>query len=121
MPRQRDVVEVLFRLPADGDLKQHPVIVLSNNDINEEEGGFVAVMMTSKEHYKGDDYSFELDDSMFTKPLGKPFSAIRLHLISNFMDTDVISNSNSGNQMKIEAFRRLVTLINKVAFRYTPS
>ena len=39
---QRNVVEVQFRLPSDGRLEEHPVIVLSNDEINEIEDGFVA-------------------------------------------------------------------------------
>jgi len=54
MPEQREVVEVEFRLPSDGILKKHPVIVISNSEINETEEGFVAVMMTSSEKYKDD-------------------------------------------------------------------
>lgn len=116
MPGQRDIVEVEFRLPSDGRLEKHPVIVLSNEDINSCEEGFVAVMMTSESRYKGDEYSFELDDSMFTKPLGKPFSAARIHLVGNFMDDDIIPNRNVGNQMRIEPFKRLLVNINSTTF-----
>lgn len=117
MPQQRDVVEVSFRLP-DGTFKPHPVIVLSNSDINELEGGFVAVMMTSQIHYKGDDYSFVVNDSMFTKPLQKPFSAIRIHLISSFSNKDILSNQNVGNQMRVQPFYRLIEHINEFTFKY---
>lgn len=116
MPGQRDVVEVEFRLPSEGTYEKHPVIVLSNDEINNEEGGFVAVMMTSQEHYRGDEYSFDLDDTMFTKPLGKPYSAARVHLIGNFMNFDIIPNKNSGNQMRIEPFKRLLVNINRTTF-----
>ncbi len=54
MPSQRDVVEVEFRLPSDGRLEKHPVIILSNEEINNGESGFVAVMMTSQDRYKDD-------------------------------------------------------------------
>lgn len=118
MPQQREVVEVQFRLPSDGRFEHHPVIVLSNDEINEEEEGFVAVMMTSQEKHKGDEYSFEVDSSMFTKPLNKPFSAVRLHLIGNFLQKDIIRNSNTGNQMKIEPFKRLLMNLNSTTFNF---
>jgi len=92
------------------------IIKISTNEINKEEGGFVAVMMTSEEKYKGDLYSFEVDDTMFTKSLGKPFSAVRLHLIGNFIDRDVKSNFHSGNQMRIEPFKRMLVQINRIVF-----
>jgi hypothetical protein len=115
MPGQRNVVEVDFKLPSGGSEK-HPVIVLTNDEINTEEGGFVAVMMTSQDHYRDDLYSFELNDAMFTKPLGKPFSAVRLHLIGNFNNSEVIPNSFSGNQMRLEPFKRMLTQIRMIAF-----
>lgn len=116
MPSQRDLVEVKFRLPADGRLEEHPVIVISNNDINENEDGFTAVMMTSQERFKDDEYSFELDNSMFTKPLQKKFCAVRLHLIGNFLNTDVLTNAHAGNQMKIEPFKRMLVHLNRATF-----
>ncbi len=119
MPSQRDVVEVQFRLPPDGKLLNHPVIVISNDDINQHEGGFIGVMMTSEESYKGDEYSFELSDDMFTKPLGKKFSAVRLHLIGNFINNDIIKNANSGNQIKKTDFNRLMVNINNTTFNLT--
>lgn len=114
--RQRQIVEVAFRLPPDGELLNHPCIVISNDEINEEEQGFVAVMMTSESHYKDDRYSFQLTDNMLAKPLGKSFCAARLHLIGNFLYSDVIVNRNSGNEMKIDAFNRLIVHINKITF-----
>lgn len=104
-------------MPPDGDLLNHPCVVISNDEINEEEQGFVAVMMTSEPGYKGDLYSFELTDNMGTKPLGKPFCAVRLHLIGNFLYKDIISNKNSGNEMKIDSFNRLLVHINKITFQ----
>jgi hypothetical protein len=118
MPNQREVVEVFFRLPDDGRQEKHPVIVLSNNEINSQENGFVAIMMTSQVVYRGDEYSFELNDTMFNIPLSKPFSAVRLHLIGNFMDTDVIRNQFSNNYMKEEPFKRLLTHINGTTFKF---
>lgn len=120
MPSQREIVELQFRIPK-GDsfeLLEHPAIVLSNDEINQEEGGFVAVMMTSEEKYRDDPYSFELSNDMLTKPLIKSFSAVRVHLIGHFLYKDVIPNSHSGNSIKIEPFKRLLTHINRETFGF---
>jgi hypothetical protein len=115
---QRQIVEVEFRLPPDGSLLRHPCIVLSNTAINDEEQGFVGVMLTSQAHYKDDFYSFELEDSMLSKPHGKEFCAARIHIISNFLYSDIIRNSKWGNEMKTQAFKQLLAEINLVTFRY---
>ena len=116
--RQRQIVEVAFRLPPDGKAMNHPCVVLSNNEINNEEQGFVAVMMTSEPRYKDDLYSFEVSDNMLTKPHRKSFCAVRLHLIGNFLYDDVIPNSNSGTEMKIDTFNRMLTQINRITFEF---
>lgn len=95
---QRQIVELSFRFPPDGKNLVHPCIVLSNDDINAEEEGFVAVVMTSQEKYRDDLYSFEITDSMLNKPIGKAFSAARIHLIGNFLHKDVITNRHAGTE-----------------------
>ena len=42
-----EIVEVKFRLPPDGRLEEHPVVVLSNSEINNYELGFTGVMMST--------------------------------------------------------------------------
>lgn len=64
--QQRQFVEVQFRLPPDGEHLNHPAVIISNNDINEHEGGFIAVMMTSND--TKDMYSFPVTDEMVTTP-----------------------------------------------------
>jgi PemK-like, MazF-like toxin of type II toxin-antitoxin system len=114
--RQRQIVEVLFRLPPDGKVLNHPCIIISNEDINEEEQAFVGVMITSEKHYKGDNYSFELTPIMLTKPMDKDFSAVRLHLVSLFLKRDIITNRNVGNEIRKSHFERLLSQINSVVF-----
>ena len=62
--RQREIIEVNFRLPG-GALKPHPVIVLSNNQINEYEDAFVCIMLSGSNI--DDNYSFHLENNMLTK------------------------------------------------------
>ena len=113
MPFQREVVEVQFRCPPDGEFKNHPVVVMSNDDINEHEGAFLAMMMTS--HDWDDAYSFPVDDSDFIKSLGeREHTEMRLHLVSQFLVTDIIPNGNPNNSMKKESFMRLMEHFNEI-------
>ncbi len=115
--KQRQIVEVEFRLPPDGKFLRHPCIVLSNQEINDEEEGFIGVMLTSQSDYRGDEYSFEIHNDMLTKPHTLPFCAARMHLIGNFLYKDIIKNSSWGNDIRTDPFRRLVTLINRTTFQ----
>lgn len=45
--RQRDIVLLDFQLPNQ-DVEEHPWIIISNNDIHENEDYFIAVMMSGK-------------------------------------------------------------------------
>jgi hypothetical protein len=115
--RQRQIVEVEFRLPPDGKFLRHPCIVLSNEEINDEESAFVAVMMTTDQRYDGDEYSFKLLNEMLNKPHGKQFCAARIHLVGHFLYKDVIKNSQWGSEIRIEPFKRLLTTINRITFQ----
>ncbi len=83
---QGDIVEVNFRLP-EGKFKPHPVIVISNNDINEYEDGFIAVMLSSSP--KEDNYSYFMENYMFTKK-PKTKTQVRCHLISLIPESEII-------------------------------
>ena len=112
---QRQLVEVQFRLPPDGEHLNHPAVILSNSEINAIENGFVAVMLTHTNH--DDEFSFEVDDEMFTSSLNDNcHQEIRLHLIAYFLDDDVLRNSHGINKIKTEPFKRLVTQINSATF-----
>lgn len=115
------IVEVPVYLPPEGETKPHPCIVISNDEINEEEQGFVAVMITSEQRYKDDYYSFELTNEMVSKPSDKVWRAVRVHLIGYYMYSDVISNSISNNYIKPDHLKRLMTHIYSQVFEYHPS
>lgn len=53
---QRQIVEVQFRLPPYGELENHPAVIISNSEINGDELGFSAIMITHTDH--DDEYSF---------------------------------------------------------------
>ena len=66
---QREILFVDCYIPNDG-LTKHPVLVISNDDINEYENHFVGVMLSSSENFN-DNYSFWLEDKMLTKKMKK--------------------------------------------------
>jgi mRNA-degrading endonuclease toxin of MazEF toxin-antitoxin module len=78
--KQREVYLLPHPISQNAEEK-HPFIVLSSEDSNSHERTFVTVMITSSELTR-DDYSFELDDSMFDYPLRKTGSHARMHLIA---------------------------------------
>ena len=107
---QGEIVEVSFLLP-DGKFKPHPVIVLSNNDINQfEEEGFIGVMISSSA--PNDTYSFWLEDNMLTKSSKKPCQ-VRCHLISLIPDNQVIQKFGS---IKKQYLKELLEKINECVF-----
>lgn len=113
---QRQIVEVEFRLPPDGRYLRHPCIVISNEEINDEEEAFVAVMMTTDIRYLNDLYSFEIRNSMLNKPHNESFCAVRMHLIGHFLYKDIVKNSHWGTEMRMDSFKQLMTNINRITF-----
>jgi hypothetical protein len=97
---QGEIVEVNFNLPQ-GYLP-HPVIVLSNNDINEFEQSFIGVMLSLKDY--DDEYSYFITDEMLTKKPRDKYQA-RGHLISFFQTTEVLSKHG---KMKKEYLKKLI-------------
>lgn len=115
--QQRQIVEVEFRLPPDGDSLKHPAIILSNTTINEDEQAFVAIMMTSKNH--DDEYSFVVDNAMVSKPFdNKEHREIRLHLIGHFLYDDIIKNTQGLRFLKEDQFKRLIYQMNEITFEF---
>ncbi len=88
---QGEIVEVNFKLPED-EFKPHPVVVISNDEINEIEEAFVGVMISSSTQY--DNYSYLLESKMLTTPTRKP-SQVRCHLISLIENREVIQRFSS--------------------------
>jgi mRNA interferase MazF len=115
MPHNRgDIIEIVFELPYNESTKPHPVIIISNDDVYEQDGLYICIMithMTSK-----DRYTFEITDEMLVKGSDGRFSQARCHLITNVSDDDIITNRNR-NSMKLNFLERLVTQIETVALR----
>lgn len=99
-----EIVEIQFPLPNGGH-KNHPTIVISNNDVYNNEQAFLAVMLSGKPVL--DNFSFELDDSMVTKPFKKK-TQVRCHLITIASESDIISRHGTLNGSAV------TSIVNKI-------
>lgn len=91
----------------------HPAVVLSNKLVQEVEGYFVCVMMTSANH--DDEFSFVITDEMVSQPMHRKHCEARCHLI-NFVPVDAIVANAHHSQLKVEAFKKLIQKINDSTF-----
>jgi len=115
---QRDIIFTNYELP-NGDFQPHLALVLSNNDINEYEGYYITVMLSSTPIE--DNYSFLVSPDMFNfdfkvhlkSPSHKP--QIRCHLISAIKEEDLIISKRYGT-MKKEFYTQVVTQITEFVF-----
>lgn len=81
--------------------------------VQEVEGYFVCIMMTSTDH--DDEFSFIITDDMVSNPLNRPHCEARCHLI-NFVPAENILKNAHNNQLKLEAFKKLILKINSTTF-----
>ncbi|MEO6231886.1 MAG: type II toxin-antitoxin system PemK/MazF family toxin [Ferruginibacter sp.] len=96
--QQRDIIELNYQLP-NGKLKAHPALVISNSNVLETEDIFYAVMISSNS--MNEEFNFDLDNSMLTKPLSKK-SYIKCQLIQSYTTDEVISKISSLKQASFE-------------------
>ena len=96
--QQRDIIELNYELP-NGKFKSHPALVISNSNVLETEDIFYAVMISSNS--MNEEFNFELDNSMLTKPLSKR-SYIKCQLIQSYTTDEVISKISSLRQTSFE-------------------
>ena len=106
---QRDIVEVNFLFP-DGKMKPHMAVVVSNDELNENEGFFYLAMISSKNY--NPQYTFELNDDMLSVPLELK-SYVICQLISGYTERDVIKKCS---RVSIQSFVQIVEKIKKTIF-----
>ena len=68
MVKQRDIVEINFYHSGFG-FKPHPAIVVSNNELHDNEDFFYAVLISSKNTFP--EYAYPLTDEMTTNKFSK--------------------------------------------------
>jgi hypothetical protein len=95
--------------------EKHPFIVLSVLDANNNENTFIGVMITGSEITR-DDYSFDLKDEMFTRPLNKANCHVKMHLITLCLNSEIIGQR--VNEMREFYFRQLMASIGDIVFNY---
>ena len=92
--QQRDIIELNYELP-NGKFKAHSALVISNSNVLETEDIFYAVMISSNP--MNEEFNFELNNSMLTKPLSKK-SFVKCQLIQSYTTDEVISRISALNQ-----------------------
>ena len=93
--QQRDIVELNYELP-NGKFKVHPALIISNQNVLETEDIFYTVLISSNPI--NDDFTFELDNDMLTKPLSKK-SFVKCQLLQSYSADEVISKISSVKQI----------------------
>ena len=93
--QKRDIVELNYELP-NGKFKVHPALIISNENVLETEDIFYAVMISSNPI--NDDFTFELDNAMLTKPLLKK-SYVKCQILQSYTTEEVISKISSVKQV----------------------
>ena len=85
---QRDIVEVSFLFP-DGTFKPHPAIIVSNDQLQEDEDGMFYLVLITSNDWVNPQYSYPLTDEMvdgftFSKP-----SLVKCQIITGYIERDV--------------------------------
>ena len=83
---QRDIVEINFLFP-DGSFKPHPAVIVSNDELQDNEGYIYLCMISSKPY--NPEYCYELNDEMLTVPMLKK-SYVKCHILVGDIERDVI-------------------------------
>lgn len=87
---QWEIVEVNFQMPNKRFLP-HPALVISNNDLFEDEYFFYAVLMSTKNHFPK--YTIEITPEMLTKSTDKKGYFIT-HLIGQYTSDEILTKRN---------------------------
>lgn len=106
---QRDIVEVNFMFP-DGSFKPHPALIVSNDELQEDEGFIYLCMISSKAY--NPQYNFELKNEMLTTPLNKQ-SFVKCQLLVGNIERDVIQRIS---RLKQPYFDQVVEKIKETIF-----
>jgi mRNA-degrading endonuclease toxin of MazEF toxin-antitoxin module len=102
---QRDIVHVEFIFP-DGKAKKHYAIVVSNNELMEDEGFVYLVLITSKDY--SSDYYYELSNDMVVNFSFSKKSYVKCHILMTTMEYIL---SEPLGQIKKYAFDEIVNKI----------
>ena len=83
---QKDIVEVNFLLP-NGELKPHMALVVSNDELQEDDEVLYLALISSKNYLPK--YTYPLKSEMLSKPLTKQ-SYVVCQIISGYTERDIL-------------------------------
>jgi mRNA-degrading endonuclease toxin of MazEF toxin-antitoxin module len=99
---QGEIIELNYELP-NGNFKTHPAIVISKPEVLEIEEIFYALMISSKP--LPDEFAFELQNEMLTKPLPKK-SYVKCQLIQSYSKNEIIKRHGRIKQKYLEEIKQ---------------
>ena len=112
MPFSRgDIIEVNLSMPPEGKVMNHPAVIISNDEVYQDDECYIVVMLTSSA--QNDKYSFVIDDYMLKQPNNKDHSEARCHLITYILASHIVGRPK--NKMKEQYVDDLVNHINNCA------
>lgn len=112
MPFQRgDIMELPFLIPGKNKTEKHPAVIISNDDVYNNEGIYICVMITHSE--LNESFAFNLTPDMFLNSDNAPEGKAKAHLLAYVLENQIINNSNSRRaKMKRVYVDNLVDFIN---------
>ncbi len=109
---QRDIVEVNF-LFADGVFKPHPAIVVSNNQLQEDEMGLMYLVLITSNDKLNMQYSYPLSDDMIVGHIFSKPSIVKCQIIAGYVESDIIRKLGT---IKEDYFNEIVDKIIESIF-----
>ena len=107
-----DIVEVPMIMPDKGRTENHPVVIVSNKDVHDEDTCYIGVMLTHSARV--DQFSFALANEMFDPPMKEENFQARCHLITYILESHIIKGKHR-NRMKANFVDQLVAQVNASA------
>ena len=105
---QRDIVEINFLFP-DGRTLPHPAVIVSNDQLQQDEGFIYLCLISSKDY--NPEYCYTLKDEMLTKSLAKQ-SFVKCQILVGDVERDVIRKIS---RMKLPYFDEMIDkVINSI-------
>ena len=110
--RQRDIVEVNFLFP-DGTLKMHPAIIISNNELQEDEFGLVYLVLITSNLELNPKYSYPLKNEMLLSHSFEKPSVVKCQIIAGYTERDIIRRLGS---VRLKYFDEIVDKVIESVF-----
>ena len=85
---QRDIVEIDFPIPGEGS-KVHPAVIVSNNDLQADEGFVYVALISSKDFAFSRHYAYPLTDEMLSFRMEKQ-SYVKCQILAVTVDTGIL-------------------------------